>query len=117
MRVVFIEELNAIGVDKVIEEARRVVGDGDTYLSFDVDSLDPVFAPGTGTPEIGGMTTIQAQTLIRGLAGVNFIGGDLVEISPPFDQTGNTALVGATLLYEMACVIAPAVAVRKARTS
>jgi len=116
MRVVFIEEFNTLGVERVIEEARRVVGSGKTYLSFDVDGLDPVYAPGTGTPEIGGLTTIQAQALLRGLAGVSFVGGDLVEISPPFDQTGGTALVGASILYEMACVIAPAVARWKLRT-
>jgi guanidinopropionase len=114
MRVIFIEEFNALGVEKVIEEARRVVGDGKTYLSFDVDGLDPVYAPGTGTPEIGGLTTIQAQALLRGLSGLNFVGGDVVEISPPFDQTGGTALVGASILYEIACVLAPAVARRKA---
>jgi guanidinopropionase len=114
MRVIFIEEFNEMGVLEVIAEARRVVGDGQTYFSFDVDGLDPVFAPGTGTPEIGGLTTIQAQALIRGMAGLNFIGGDLVEISPPFDQTGGTALVGASILYEMACVLAPAIALRTA---
>ncbi len=115
IRVVFIEELNEVGCQKIIEETRRIVGDGKTYFSFDIDALDPVFAPGTGTPEIGGVTTIQAQALVRGMAGLNFVGGDLVEISPPFDQTGNTALVGASILYEMACVLAPAAASRKAR--
>jgi guanidinopropionase len=115
MRVVFIEEFNELGVERVIAEARRIVGAGRTYLSFDVDGLDPVYAPGTGTPEIGGLTTIQAQTLLRGLAGLNFVGGDLVEVSPPFDQTGGTALVGATMLYEIACLLAPAVARAKAQ--
>jgi guanidinopropionase len=116
IRVIFIEELNDAGVPKIIEEARRIVGDGKTYFSFDIDALDPVFAPGTGTPEIGGVTTIQAQALVRGMAGLSFVGGDLVEISPPFDQTGNTALVGASILYEMACVLAPSAAsARKAR--
>ncbi len=90
-----------------------MVGQGPTYVSFDIDSLDPAFAPGTGTPEIGGLTTIQAQALIRGLAGLNLIGGDVVEVSPPFDPTGNTALVGATMLYEMVCVLADAVAGKK----
>jgi arginase family enzyme len=86
-----------------------VVGQGPTYLSFDIDSLDPAFAPGTGTPEIGGLTPIQAQALIRGLAGLDLIGADVVEVSPPFDPTGNTALVGATMLYEIACVLADVV--------
>ena len=114
IRVIFIEEVMEMGIPRVIEEARRVVGDLPTYLSYDIDSLDPVYAPGTGTPEIGGLTTIQAQALIRGLAGLNFIGADLVEVSPPFDHTGGTALVGASLLYEIACILAQSIAARKA---
>jgi guanidinopropionase len=106
MRVVFIEEFTALGVDRIIEEARRVVGDGPTYISFDVDGLDPVYAPGTGTPEIGGITTLEAQRLLRGLRGLNLIGGDVVEVAPPYDQTGNTALVGATMMFEILCLIA-----------
>ena len=106
MRVVFIEEFAALGVDRIIEEARRVVGDGPTYISFDVDGLDPVYAPGTGTPEIGGLTTLEAQRLLRGLRGLNLIGGDVVEVAPPYDQTGNTALVGATMMFEILCLIA-----------
>ena len=106
MRVVFIEEFAALGVERVIEEARRVVGDGPTYLSFDVDGLDPVYAPGTGTPEIGGITTLEAQQLLRGLRGLNLIGGDVVEVAPPYDQTGNTALVGASIMFEIVCLIA-----------
>lgn len=108
MRVVFIEEFAEIGVEAVIEEARKVVGDGPTYLSFDVDGLDPVYAPGTGTPEVGGITTREANQLLRGLRGLNLIGGDVVEVSPPFDPTGNTALVGATLMYEILCLLAEA---------
>lgn len=115
IRVIFIEEFNELGVAKVIEEARRVVGNGDTYLSFDIDSLDPVYAPGTGTPEVGGLTTIQAQGLIRGLTDINFIGGDLVEVSPPFDHTGGTALVGASILYEIASIFAQCIARKKAQ--
>ena len=106
MRVVFIEEFAALGVERVIEEARRVVGDGRTYISFDVDGLDPVYAPGTGTPEIGGITTLEAQRLLRGLRGLNLIGGDVVEVAPPYDQTGNTALVGATIMFEILCLVA-----------
>ncbi len=90
-----------------------MVGQGPTYVSFDIDSLDPAFAPGTGTPEIGGLTPIQAQALIRGLAGLSLIGGDVVEVSPPFDPTGNTALVGATMLYEIVCVLSDSVAREK----
>ena len=106
MRVVFMEEFFEIGVKEVIKEALDTVGDGPTYISFDVDGLDPVFAPGTGTPEVGGITTIEAQTLLRGLKGLNLIGADVVEVAPPFDETGNTALVGATMMYEILCLLA-----------
>ncbi len=106
MRVVFIEEFEELGVSGVIEEARKIVGDGATYVSFDVDGLDPVYAPGTGTPEVGGITTREAQRLLGGLRGLNLIGGDVVEVSPPFDPSGNTALVGATLMYEILCLLA-----------
>jgi len=104
--VVFMDEFAELGVAKVIELARSVVGDGPTYISFDVDGLDPVYAPGTGTPEVGGITTLEAQRLLRGLRGLDLIGGDVVEVAPPFDQTGNTALVGATMMYEILCLIA-----------
>ncbi len=113
MRLIFIEEFSRIGVEAVITEARKVVGSGPTYISFDVDSLDPVYAPGTGTPEIGGLTTREAQTLLRGMRGLNLIGGDVVEVAPPYDPTGNTALVGATIMYEILCLLAEAVAPRK----
>ncbi len=106
IRVIYMEEFTALGIAATLDEVKRVVGQGPTYVSFDIDSLDPVFAPGTGTPEIGGMTPIQAQSLVRGLAGLNLIGGDVVEVSPPFDIAGNTALAGATMLYEIACVLA-----------
>ena len=106
MRVVFIEEFEDLGVGKVIEEARGVVGEGRTYVSFDVDGLDPVFAPGTGTPEAGGITVREAQRLLRGLRGLDLVGGDVVEVAPPFDPSGNTALVGATLMYEILCLLA-----------
>ncbi len=113
MRVIFMEEFTRLGVEGVIAEARRVVGHGPTYLSFDIDSLDPAFAPGTGTPEMGGITTIQAQALVRGLRGLDLIGGDVVEVSPPFDPSGMTALVGATMMYEIVCILAEAVVRRK----
>ena len=113
MRIIFIEEFIQNGVAAVIAEARRVVGEGPTYISFDVDSLDPVYAPGTGTPEIGGLTTREAQALLRGFRGLNLIGADVVEVAPPFDPTGNTALVGATMMYEILCLLAEAVASRK----
>jgi guanidinopropionase len=113
IRVMYMEEFTSLGVEATLDEARRVVGQRPTYVSFDIDSIDPAFAPGTGTPEIGGLTPIQAQALIRGLAGLNLIGGDVVEVSPPFDPAGNTALVGATILYEIVCVLADAVTRKK----
>ncbi len=114
MRVVFMEEFTELGVAAVIAEARRVVGNGPVYISFDVDGLDPVYAPGTGTPEVGGLTTIEAQALLRGLRGLDLVGGDVVEVAPPFDPSGNTALVGATMMYEILCLLAEAVAKRRA---
>ena len=100
------DEFSSIGVNEVIKEARKIVGKGKTYISFDVDGLDPVFAPGTGTPEVGGITSLEAQHLLRGLRGLNLIGGDVVEVAPPFDNTGNTALVGATMMFEILSLIA-----------
>ena len=113
MRVVFMEEFTELGVAAVIAEARRVVGTGPVYVSFDVDGLDPVYAPGTGTPEVGGLTTIEAQLLLRGLRGLDLVGGDVVEVAPPFDPSGNTALVGATMMYEILCLLAEAIAKRR----
>ena len=75
-------------------------------MTFDVDALDPVYAPGTGTPEIGGLNTFDCQKMLRGLRGLNLVGGDVVEVSPPFDPSGNTALVGATMMFEILCVLA-----------
>jgi guanidinopropionase len=113
MRVVYMEELYDKGPKAIIEEARAIVGDGPTYVSFDVDGLDPVYAPGTGTPECGGISVLEAQIMLRRLQGLNLIGGDVVEVAPPFDPTGNTALVGATMMYEILCVVASSVAARK----
>jgi guanidinopropionase len=106
MRVVFMEEFEARGVGAIIAEARRVVGPGPAYLSLDVDGLDPVYTPGTGTPEIGGLTTRETLALLRGLNGLDWVGADVVEVSPPYDPTGNTALVAATLMYEILCLLA-----------
>ena len=107
-----IEAFFALGVDKVVEEARRVVGDQPTYVSFDVDGLDPVFAPGTGTPEVGGYSTHEAQRMIRGLRGLDLVGADVVEVSPPFDPSGATALVGVTMMWELMYLLAEAVSRR-----
>jgi guanidinobutyrase len=84
---------------------REKIGSAKTYLTFDIDSLDPAYAPGTGTPEIGGLTSHQAIELIRGCRGLNLVGADLVEVSPPFDTTGTTAITAANLLFEMLCVL------------
>ena len=95
--------------------ARNARSDGPTYISFDVDGLDPVYAPGTGTPEIGGYSTHEAQQMLRTTRGLNLVGGDVVEVAPPFDQSGNTALVGATMMFEIRCPLAEAVAARQGR--
>jgi guanidinopropionase len=113
VRIVRIEEAMEIGPKAVMEEARRIAGDGETYISFDIDMLDPVYAPGTGTPEIGGFTTFQAQQLLRGLRGLHIVGADVVEVSPPFDASGLTAYAGATMMFEILCSMAEDVARRR----
>ena len=90
----------------IAEQIRAVVGDGPAYLSFDIDALDPAFAPGTGTPEVGGLATWQAQAILRRLTGVNFVVMDLVEVSPAFDVSEITALAGATVAWEYLCLLA-----------
>lgn len=106
VRIIEIEEFMDRGPTEVMAEARAIVGEHPTYISFDIDCIDPSQAPGTGTPEIGGISTFQAQQLVRGLAGVHIIGADLVEVSPPFDPSGNTAWVGASMMFELLCVMA-----------
>ena len=106
MTVVHAEEFAEMGVEAVIEKARAVVGDKPVYISFDVDSLDPAFAPGTGTPEIGGLSTREAQALLRGLAGLPVVGGDVVEVAPQYDTTTNTAHAGAQMLFEILSLMA-----------
>lgn len=108
MRVIYMDEAHNMGLDAVIAEAKQVVGDGPVYLSFDIDGLDPAYAPGTGTPEIGGFTTLEAQLLLRGLRGIDFVGSDVVEVSPPFDPSGLTALTGASMMFEILCLLAEA---------
>ncbi|MGI9626126.1 MAG: agmatinase [Longimicrobiales bacterium] len=89
----------------LIDEVRDGLGEGPVYITFDIDSLDPAFAPGTGTPEIGGLTTAQALELIRGCFGLDVVGADVVEVSPPYDPSGNTALVGANIAFELLCIM------------
>lgn len=103
--VIPIEEFHARGVDDVMEEASEIVGTTDTYISYDIDFVDPAFAPGTGTPEIGGPNSYQAIQVVRALGKVNIIGADLVEVSPPFDQSGGTAFLGASIMFELLCVM------------
>jgi guanidinobutyrase len=110
-RVVQAEECWHRSLATLMAEVREQVGGGPVYLSFDIDSLDPAFAPGTGTPEIGGLTIMQGLEIVRGCRGLDLVGGDLVEVSPPYDPAGTTALVGANLLFEMLCVL-PGVAER-----
>ncbi|MBR2574502.1 MAG: agmatinase [Loktanella sp.] len=86
-------------------EIKAQIGDQPCYITYDIDSLDPAYAPGTGTPEIGGLTTAQAMELIRGLRGLNIVGCDLVEVSPPYDPSGNTALTGTNLMFEMLSIL------------
>jgi agmatinase len=101
MTCIHAEEVAEMGVAAVVAKAREVVGAGPVYLSFDIDALDPAFAPGTGTPEIGGLTTREAQAVLRGLKGIDIVGGDVVEVAPQYDATTNTAHAGAQMLFEI----------------
>ncbi len=111
--IIHIEEFFERGVKDVMAQAREVVGDQPTYCTFDIDFIDPTYAPGTGTPEIGGPTSFQAQQVVRELSGVNLVGADLVEVSPPFDHTGGTGWLGVSIMFELLCVLAQAVDARK----
>ncbi|GGH06956.1 agmatinase [Alsobacter metallidurans] len=105
MTVIHAEEFAAMGPEAAIAKARAVVGDGPTYVSFDVDSLDPAFAPGTGTPEVGGLTPREALQILRGLRGIDVVGGDVVEVAPQYDATSNTAQAGAQVLFTILSLI------------
>jgi len=106
MRVLSMEELHDTGWRYAAAEAHRVVGEGPAYLTFDIDSLDPAQAPGTGTPEAGGITALEALRILRALRGLDFVGGDLVEVAPPFDIGDITAFNGASILFEILCLLA-----------
>ncbi len=105
MTVIHAEEAVAMGLPAVIERARAVVGDGPTYVSFDIDSLDPGFAPGTGTPEVGGFAPREVLQILRGLAGLNLVGADVVEVAPQYDATTNTAQAAAQVLFTLLCLL------------
>lgn len=106
MTVIHMEEFVRSGVDAVIARARDVLGDGPVYVSIDVDGFDPAFAPGTGTPEVGGIAPREGQQLLRGLTGLDVVGGDVVEVAPQYDPTTNTAQLGAQLMFEVLCMMA-----------
>lgn len=110
IRIIRIEEFFARGVADVMAEAREIVGTGGTYVSYDIDFVDPTFAPGTGTPEVGGPNSFQALQVVRELAGLNIIGADVVEVSPPFDASGGTAFLGVSIMFELLCVMARRIA-------
>ncbi len=105
IRLILIEEFHARGVEDVMQEAREIVGTAPTYVSYDIDFVDPTFAPGTGTPEVGGPNSWQALQVVRELNGLNIVGADMVEVSPPFDPTGGTAFLGVSIMYELLCVM------------
>ncbi len=114
VRIIFIEEYFEKGPDWVIKEVHKVIGKKPAYLTFDVDGIDPTYTPGTGTPEIGGYSPREAQVMLRGLMGLDLIGADVVEVSPPFDPSGGTALVAANLMFEILCLMAAGPGKRKA---
>ncbi len=105
VRIVTAEQCWYRSLSPLMAELGPMLNDGPVYLSFDIDGIDPAFAPGTGTPEIGGLSSIQALEIIRGCAGLPLVGADLVEVAPPYDTSGNTALLAANLLFEMLCVL------------
>ncbi|MDQ0423524.1 agmatinase [Peteryoungia aggregata LMG 23059] len=108
MTVIHAEEVGEASIPRLIEKARQIVGDGPTYVSFDIDSVDPGFAPGTGTPEVGGLQPREVLQILRGLDGLNIIGGDVVEVAPQYDSTSNTAHIAAQVLHTILCLMAKA---------
>lgn len=104
VNVITAREAHEMGVAGVVERAKAVVGANPTYVTFDIDALDPAFAPGTGTPVWGGLASWQVAAILRDLAGINMVGGDVVEVSPPYDTTGATAIAGAHVAYELICL-------------
>jgi guanidinopropionase len=116
MRIVTMDDFEEMGRKAVIEEARRVCGDGPTYITFDIDGLDPVYCIGTGVPEPGGLSMRDAQVIIRGLQGLDIVGGDVCEVLPLADPSGHTALNAANLMFEILCVLADSIAARRKKS-
>jgi guanidinopropionase len=114
MRIITMDDFDELGRKGTIAEILRVVGDKPTYVTFDIDGLDPVYAPGTGAPEPGGLSMRDAQVILRGITGIDAIGGDMCEVSPPLDPSGHTALSGANLMFEILCLVGHATVRRKA---
>ena len=104
VHVIDAREVHEKGVAHAVELAKSIVGDKPAYVTFDIDALDPAYAPGTGTPVWGGLHSWQAAAMLRDLAGINMVGGDIVEVSPPYDTTGATAIAGAHVAYELICL-------------
>ncbi|MCB2118764.1 MAG: agmatinase [Rhodobacteraceae bacterium] len=104
VNVIDAREVHEKGAAAAVARAKEIVGDGPVYVTFDIDALDPAFAPGTGTPVWGGLASWQAAAILRGLAGIDMVGGDIVEVSPPYDTTGATAIAGAHVGYELICL-------------
>jgi agmatinase len=105
MTVVHAEEVEEHGIRRYIDVAHNLIGDAPVYLSFDIDSVDPGFAPGTGTPEVGGLQPREVLALLRGLKGLDIVGGDVVEVAPQYDATTNTAQIAAQVLFEMLSLV------------
>ena len=103
IRVIKIDEFFDRGIQDVMAEAREIVGENETYISYDIDFIDPAFAPGTGTPEVGGPNSYEALKVVRELAGVKIVGAHMVEVSPPFDPSSNTAFLGVSVMFELLC--------------
>ena len=103
IRVIRIEECFDRGIQDVMAEAREIVGEKETYVSYDIDFIDPAFAPGTGTPEVGGPNSYEALKVVRELTGIKIVGADMVEVSPPFDPSSNTAFLGVSIMFELLC--------------
>lgn len=117
MRVINMDEFDRLGREGVIAEAKRIIGDEPTYVTFDIDGLDPTCCPGTGAPEPGGLSMRDAQVILRGLRSCDVIGGDVCEVSPPLDPSGHTAVNAANLMFEILCLTAESLSRRRTKAT